>query len=66
MVFRQDTAGYCESDPDGAHDDASIYDVYYSESPLRVKAALYCPESVDSPPTAKVTTFVDSATFGVT
>jgi hypothetical protein len=39
MVFRQDTAGYCEFDPDGAHDDASIYDVYYSESLLRVKAA---------------------------
>jgi hypothetical protein len=38
MVFRQDTAGYREVDPEGAHDDASIYDVYYSESPLRVKA----------------------------
>jgi hypothetical protein len=37
MVFRQDTARYCEVDPEGAYD-ASIYDVYYSESLPRVRA----------------------------
>ena len=34
----QDTAACCEVRPEGTDDDASIYDVWYSESALAVKA----------------------------
>jgi hypothetical protein len=39
MDFRNDAANWRGADPKGTRDNASLYDVWYSEREMRVKAA---------------------------